>query len=100
MKKHKVHVVKCWPEYFEDVWSGIKTFELRKDDRDYESGDHIEIQEYDPNTENYSGRVVGGNIPYVLKGPAFGLEKGHCICSLSDTHNYIDNDLITRPNQG
>lgn len=35
MKKHELKIL---PQYFQAVWSGIKTFELRKDDRDYQLG--------------------------------------------------------------
>jgi Domain of unknown function (DUF3850) len=31
----KAHEVKSWPEFFELVYNGTKTFELRKNDRGY-----------------------------------------------------------------
>ena len=37
-----VHELKCWPEYFEAVISGAKTFEVRKNDRDFAVRDESE----------------------------------------------------------
>ena len=36
----KTHDLKTWPEYFAEIANGNKTFELRKNDRDFESGRH------------------------------------------------------------
>ena len=35
------HDLKCWPEPFAAVASGIKTFEVRVDDRPYAAGDTL-----------------------------------------------------------
>lgn len=42
-----VHVLKIQPKYFEMVKWGIKRFELRKDDRNYQVGDFIVLREYE-----------------------------------------------------
>lgn len=42
------HKLKCAPEYFARLQSGQKTFEIRKNDRDYQVGDILVISEYDP----------------------------------------------------
>ena len=42
------HSLKTWPEYFKAVKSGDKTFEIRKDDRQFMVGDIIELLEYEP----------------------------------------------------
>lgn len=47
-RQPKVHTLKCWPNFFYDVKSGEKTFEIRKNDRDYLVGDILELHEYDP----------------------------------------------------
>ena len=41
----KTHDLKILPEYFEAVTSGMKTFELRKDDRGFATGDHVDFWE-------------------------------------------------------
>lgn len=47
---------KCWPEFFEKFVSGERTLELRLADFNLESGDTIMMEEYDPETKQYTGR--------------------------------------------
>lgn len=47
---------KCWPEWFEKFCSGERTFELRLADFDLKDGDVINMQEYDPQKLEYTGR--------------------------------------------
>ena len=61
---------KIWPEYFEDVKSGRKKFELRVNDFDVAEGDTIILEEWDPETKQYTGRKIEKKVSYVLK---FGL---------------------------
>lgn len=42
------HTLKCWPEYFAPVKEGKKTFEIRKDDREFKVGDVLELKEFQP----------------------------------------------------
>ena len=80
-----VHELKTWVEYFELVENGTKSFELRKNDRNFLPGHDLLLREYDKNTEEYTGRTLKRKITYVLKGPGsefFGLKKGYCIMSL------------------
>ncbi len=63
----KTHNLKCWPKYFEAVMSGAKTFELRLDDRGFEVGDKIQLQEWDPNLKAYTGGEVELSITYVMR---------------------------------
>lgn len=41
------HKLKTLPKYFKAVRSGSKTFEVRKDDRDYQVNDTLILQKYD-----------------------------------------------------
>lgn len=50
------HELKCLPEYFVHVASGDKTFEIRKNDRNFEVGDRLRIREWEPNVPDYTGR--------------------------------------------
>lgn len=43
------HVLKCWPQFMPRIASGQKTFEIRKNDRDYQVGDTLFLQEFTPN---------------------------------------------------
>ncbi len=78
------HELKCWPEYFQEVWNGNKNFELRKNDRDYQTGDMLRLMEWDPKSSDYTDRVIYKTIKYILsdEGARFGLEQGYCILGL------------------
>jgi len=68
---------KIWPEYFEDVSSGRKKFELRLNDFDVKEGDTLILEEWDPKTKEYTARKTEKKVGYVLKFKldAFGQEK-------------------------
>jgi hypothetical protein len=78
----RVHHLKTWPEYFESIMDGTKTFEVRKNDRDFKVGDHLYLEEYDPETGRYSGKSVHANVWYCLCGPCFGIEDGYVVMSI------------------
>lgn len=45
----KTHILKCWPAPFAEVEGGMKTVEVRRcDDRTFEKGDHLLLEEWDP----------------------------------------------------
>lgn len=78
----KVHKLKTWPSYFEDIFTGSKTFEVRKNDRDFKQGDWLKLEEYNQLTRTYTGRQIHKQVGYILYGPAFGIEDGYCVMSL------------------
>jgi hypothetical protein len=77
------HTLKAHPLFFEAVWDGRKRFEVRRNDRDYQEGDILHIQEWDPVTKLYSGRVVSALASYILSD-FVGLSDQYCIISLSE----------------
>lgn len=60
----KTHELKIYPKYFEAILDGKKTFEIRKDDRDFQVGDSIVLKEWD--NIKYSGREIQAIIKYML----------------------------------
>ncbi len=68
---------KIWPEYFDLVSSGKKYFELRLADFDIKEGDILVLEEYNPETKNYTGRKTEKAVNYVFKFDLnkFGQEK-------------------------
>jgi hypothetical protein len=78
----KMHCIKTWPEFFRAVVTGDKTAELRKNDRGYEVGDCLCLQEFNPNKGDYTGEMVCAWVTHIIHGPAFGLADGHCMMSL------------------
>lgn len=58
----RVHHLKCDPAPFEKVASGVKTYEIRKFDRDFMTGDVLVLAEFDRETGRYSGKKVRAKI--------------------------------------
>lgn len=77
------HALKCWPEYFKAVDNGSKQFELRKEDRPFNIDDKIILQEWNPETETYTGEELTFHISYILRdAPKLGLKPGFAILGL------------------
>lgn len=82
---------KIWPEYFDLVVSGKKKFEIRLADFDITEGDTLLLEEWNPQTKEYTGRSIAKKVGYVAKFKldAFGQEeeikeKGIQIISLEE----------------
>lgn len=58
-----IHELKILPEFYEAVLSNEKTFEIRRNDREYLVGDCVILKEY--REEKYTGRHVKGHITYI-----------------------------------
>jgi ribosomal protein S17 len=58
---------KVWPEYFEKIINKKKNFELRLADFNCKEGDILILQEWDPKTKEYTGRIIEKEVKYVLK---------------------------------
>jgi len=83
------HELKVWPEYFEALAAGRKTFEIRKNDRDFQRGDTLVLREYAPGPDEYTGFAVKRKVSYILNGDepmgfAFGLRTGFVAMGLVD----------------
>lgn len=88
----KTHHLKTWPSFFQDVRDGTKRFEVRKNDRDFATGDHLVLHEFTPDPSHhsggdYTGRTVTAQVGFVLHGgaiPPFGVQPGYCVMSLQN----------------
>lgn len=68
-------------DYFGDIVSGNKKFEIRRDKDNICAGDIMVLREID-NEGGYTGNVVVKKVKYVLRDCAkYGLKRGHCIIS-------------------
>jgi hypothetical protein len=65
-----IHVLKIWPEYFDDVDSGRKPFEVRRDDRGYELGDLLCLREWDRHDHEHTGRATWKRVTYIMRRPS------------------------------
>jgi hypothetical protein len=86
----RVHYLKTWPVCFESVKRGHKTFEIRKDDREFDVGDTLILQCWDPTvaakddnpSSGYTGEEIRGEVTYLLLAsdcPCGGLEPNFCV---------------------
>ena len=76
----KVHQIRLGASFFEDACSNRKSFELRKNDRNYKKGDILELMEFVDGRN--TGRTVRKLVTYILEDYA-GLEDGYCIMATS-----------------
>lgn len=85
-----VHELRCWPPFFGDVMSGIKTFEYRADDRHFTVGDTLLLREFVPSSTTppkmkaiYTGREVSVLVTYKIDGGHFAIPEGFCILGIA-----------------
>jgi hypothetical protein len=58
---------KTWPGIFELILAGKKKFDLRLNDFDVKEGDVLVLEEWDPETKQYTGRKIEKKVDYILK---------------------------------
>jgi ASC-1-like (ASCH) protein len=84
-----VHDLKIWPEYFAAVVDGTKTFEVRRNDRNFRVGDIVELREWEQDATPrhdvgaYTGRSTFRTVTYVLVD-GDGLEPGYVVLGLRE----------------
>ena len=81
-KEQKVHELKLAAMYFKDVATGKKSFELRKNDRGFKTGDALRLNEYADGKE--TGRYIEADIVYMLEDHS-GLQEDYCILGIKVT---------------
>lgn len=90
------HQLKTWPQYWDEVASGDKTFDVRRDDRGFQKGDVVELLkcsdrwqlgnytiDIDPVTHQ-PAHVLRKRITYVLTGGQLGIEPGFVVLGLGE----------------
>ena len=104
------HVLKTHPAMFKALREGTKNFEVRKDDRAFQTGDIVVLKYYDPNptsaipvppwSANESANEVEDQIDkspivkritFVLRGGQYGIEPGYVVLAL-ENHKVENND--------
>lgn len=70
------HALKVWPDYFDAIADGSKTFEVRWDDRTFLPDDRLLLREWSPE-DGYTGRWCRRTVTYVLNLGAFFQAIGH-----------------------
>ena len=83
------YAVKSWSPFFQAIKAGTKTHDLRdKIDRNYQVGDILTLEEFEPFTGVYTGDSVDVEITYITSNntpcaySSAVLDKDYCILSL------------------
>ena len=77
------HELKTWSEYYTNILLGEKTFEVRKNDRDFQKGDILILKEWNNEINEYTGKSIVRTVGYILHGGQFGIEDGYCVMQLN-----------------
>ena len=81
-----IHKLKLNAAYYDDSASGIKTFEIRKNDREFKVGDILELREYVwsglDGKGAYTGSVHWKVITYILDDEEY-LHEGYVCLAVS-----------------
>jgi len=70
-----VHALKTLPEFFIDLLAKRKTFEIRNNDRNYQIGDLLVLEEWSSQT-GYTGRSENRFISYITE---YSQKEGYCV---------------------
>lgn len=75
-----IHELKILPEYFDAVRCGDKRFEIRKNDRNFHTGDILRLKEWDG--EKYTGDEIDALVRWILFDCQDAIKPGYCIMSI------------------
>ena len=76
------HKLKILSRYYEAILQGKKTFEVRKDDRPFQEGDTLLLEEcVTPNGCGYTGREMKVDVTYILRDSEY-VKDGYCIMGI------------------
>ncbi len=80
-----IHLLKTTEPYFSALWEQKKSFELRKNDRDFHVGDTLILCKYLAHKGVFTGCAVEAQVIYMLEGckPFEGLREDYVILGLS-----------------
>jgi ASC-1-like (ASCH) protein len=65
------HYLKTVQPFFDAVWEGEKKFEVRVNDRNFQVGDTVYLEEWDVEKKELTGRRVMTKINYILDDPQY-----------------------------
>ena len=59
------HQVKSWSHLYDAIVSGVKPYDLRKNDRDYRIGDTLRLSRYDNIGGRFTGEYCDRKVSYI-----------------------------------
>lgn len=87
-----IHNLKSKSVYFKSVWDGSKTFEIRKNDRGFSTGDFLILQEWDKpedlwaplrymehGAEQHTGAIILAKVTYTS---TFEQQEGYIVLGI------------------
>ena len=69
----RVHDLKIWRRWFMDAVTGAKSFEVRRNDRDFHVGDILRLWEYDEVEWRMTGRTTTVEVVYMTNLTDIGM---------------------------
>lgn len=87
------HQLKTLSPYFNRIWDDQKTFEIRKNDRDFQVGDDltlVEIFKLRENEGTFTGRTINCKIVYIFPGGNYGIDKDYVVLGINSINRYIN----------
>ncbi|ARO06830.1 DUF3850 domain-containing protein [Lactiplantibacillus plantarum] len=76
----KVHELKIQSKYFKAVLMGVKTFEIRKNDRGFKLDDMLILEEWLPDTKVYTGKKLARKVTYITD---YQQKPGYVVMAIS-----------------
>ncbi|MBK5074409.1 DUF3850 domain-containing protein [Budviciaceae bacterium CWB-B4] len=80
----KIHQLKILPEHFDPVFQGIKTSEVRYNDRQFQVGDVLELKEWIP--DRFTGSKLWRTVLHVADLNDF--KEGYVLLSMRPSFSY------------
>lgn len=87
-----MHELKVWTAYYPDIVKGIKSFEVRRNDRNFLVGDELLLREWDELEDAYTGRQCKRIVTYIFQGGKFGLEPGYVVMAIKPELSFKTKD--------
>jgi hypothetical protein len=90
--KPTIHDLKTVDRYFDAVSDGRKTFEVRLNDRAFQTGDVVRLRKVNDNGYyvDYTAAWIERRITYILQGGQFGIEPRYCVLGLGPVSEVSD----------
>lgn len=87
------HELKVHHKFFYPLFSGNKTFEVRKNDRNYKLGDILVLRDYDNIKEKYLDGYIIARVTYILIGGEYGIDVDYICMSFDIISKVESSDL-------
>lgn len=77
-----IHELKTLADFRWDIIHNRKTFEVRKNDRNFQVDDILLLKFWNDELKQYTGDEAKAEVLYVLHGGKFGIEEGYCVMGI------------------